>query len=114
MRTKDGIQRPTAAPCDLGSLAARAPSNYRITKLLGSGTFGSVFEAYDENGRKVALKRVPKWGELASREMKVLGRVAGHPNVIQLLDAFYTVADGDRSIMQARPAPAPPARPAPD
>ena len=37
--------------------------NYEIKKVIGSGSFGYVFKAYDhKNNRDVALKRIEKVG----------------------------------------------------
>ena len=53
---------------------------------------GYVFEALDLNRDcKVALKRTQKAGNIVSREYEVLSLLKGAPNVVQLLDFFYTV-----------------------
>jgi len=44
----------------------------------GSGTFGFVFKAIDQNtNREVAVKRSQKVGNLVSREFEILREVAG-------------------------------------
>ena len=53
---------------------------------------GYVFEAIDLNRDiKVALKRTQKAGNIVSREYEVLSLMKGAPNVVQLLDFFYSV-----------------------
>lgn len=40
-------------------LAPRAPTNWRLGKLLGQGAFGRVFLCYDaDTGRELAVKQV--------------------------------------------------------
>lgn len=61
---------------------------------------GYVFEAIDTNRNcKVALKRTQKAGNIVSREYEVLSLLKGAPNVVQLLDFFYTV-DARQRIIQ--------------
>ena len=53
---------------------------------------GYVFEAYDLNREcKVALKRTQKAGNIVSREYEVLSLLKGAPNVVQLVDFFYSL-----------------------
>jgi len=71
---------------------------YQIVRLIGQGTFGKVYEAIDDNNRRVAIKRVEKSGNFISREVDIL-RSIDHPNCLRLLDVFYTYpedADDDR------------------
>jgi len=69
-------------------------------RVIGNGAFGYVFEAYDFNRKeKVALKRTQKVGNVVSREYDVLCLLRGKPNVIQLLDFFYSV-DKQQRIVQ--------------
>ena len=47
--------------------------------------------AFDINrGSKVAIKRTLKLGNVISREYKVMTMLEGAPNVVQILDFFYT------------------------
>ena len=71
-------------------------SPYTIGASLGEGTFGKVFQA-EREGDQAAVKMLkahqPKssFEELrqdALREAYVLDRCQGHPNTVQLLDAF--------------------------
>jgi glycogen synthase kinase 3 beta len=72
-------------------------------RVIGSGSFGMchhlinfnligyVFEAYDRTHKKtVAVKRTTKAGEYVSREFEVLNRLRECPNVIKLLDIYYS------------------------
>ena len=60
---------------------------------------GYVFEAIDLNKDiKVALKRTQKAGNVISREFEILDMLRGKPNVVQLLDFFYSVDDKNRII----------------
>ena len=62
-----------------------------MLKVIGNGAFGVVLEALDtKNNRKVAIKRTLKMGQRVSREYEVLKRLQGCPNVVQLLDFFYS------------------------
>jgi len=52
-------------------------------RIIGSGSFGYVFEAYDNvSQRKVAIKRTTKAGEYVSREFEVLERLRDCENCI--------------------------------
>lgn len=60
--------------------------NYEIIKVIGSGCFGYVFEAYDKtNKKKVALKRIEKVGTQLSREYEILFKIKDCENVVKIL-----------------------------
>jgi glycogen synthase kinase 3 beta len=60
--------------------------NYEITRVIGSGCFGYVFEAIDKNNnRKVALKRIEKVGTQLSREYEMLFQVKDCNNIVKIL-----------------------------
>lgn len=60
--------------------------NYEIIKVLGSGAFGFVFEAYDNNNqKKVALKRIEKLGTQLSREFEILLEVKDSDHIVKIL-----------------------------
>lgn len=91
--------------------------NLTPLKVIGNGAFGKsclghqkyshlcigfVFEAYDNNNKcKVALKRTQKAGNIISREYEVLSKMKGKPNVVQLLDFFYSIDNKQRIIQNA-------------
>lgn len=73
--------------------------NYEITKLIGSGSFGYVFEAIDKNkNKKVALKRIEKVGATLSREYQILWDLKNCENIVQILDFFYSKTEGNKLI----------------
>ena len=60
---------------------------------------GYVFEAYDVNRKqKVAVKRTQKAGNVVSREYEVLCLLRGAPNVVNLVDFFYSLDSKERII----------------
>ena len=64
--------------------------NYEITKVIGSGSFGYVFEAWDHmNQRKVALKRIEKVGNQLSREYEILFELKNCDHVVKILVADF-------------------------
>jgi hypothetical protein len=53
---------------------------------------GYVFEAIDNNtGDKVAIKRTQKAGNKVSREYEILCLAKNMPNVMQMVDFFYSL-----------------------
>ncbi|KAI9342559.1 kinase-like domain-containing protein [Obelidium mucronatum] len=75
---------------------------YRVTKILGEGSYGRVKLATDlENKRKVALKIInktsikkPEHVTRIKREVRIL-RLLNHPNIVKL----YDVAETDKEII---------------
>ncbi len=60
--------------------------NYTINRVIGSGSFGYVFEAIDQRtNKKVALKRVEKVGNQLSREFEILLDVKDSDHVVKIL-----------------------------
>jgi serine/threonine protein kinase len=65
--------------------------NLQCRRVLGNGAFGYVFEAYCKNTNQlVAVKRTQKVGSFVSREYEILKEMLGCPNVIQMLDFYYS------------------------
>ena len=80
-------------------------ARYRLTRVLGCGSFGAVCEAADVLARRfVALKRVPDAlatldaAKRVLREVVVLNRL-DHPNVIKMHDVFRAPAAGGAKTM---------------
>ena len=72
---------------------------FRFEELIGTGSFGQVFRAYDGNeGRLVAIKRSLKMGNLISREFEILKETQECENCVKLLDVFYTVTEEQKYI----------------
>ena len=68
-------------------------------RVIGNGAFGFVFEAYDENRKcKVAVKRTQKAGNTISREFEILDLLRGQPNIVQMIDFYYTEDENHRII----------------
>jgi len=63
-------------------------------RIIGSGSFGYVFEAYDKTHKQiVAVKRTTKAGEYVSREFEVLDKLKDCKNVVKMLDIYYSKND---------------------
>ena len=61
-----------------------------------------MFKAYDSyTGIPVAIKRQQKVGNKVSREFEVLSALKGKPNVIQLVDFFYSIDSKERMIQNS-------------
>ena len=74
--------------------------DYEPIKLIGSGTFGYVIEAYDINKDiRVAIKRTIKSNTKLSREYQILSIIQGSDFIIKLIDIFYSI-DTDGNIIQ--------------
>ena len=73
--------------------------HYKDFKLIGNGAFGYVFKAIDSSTDKpVAIKRSQKVGSKVSREFEVLAALKEKPNVVQLVDFFYSLDSRERLI----------------
>jgi len=73
--------------------------NYEIVKVIGSGSFGYVFEAFDHTAnRKVALKRIEKVGNQLSREYEILFEIKDCDYVVKILDFYYSKTDSGKLI----------------
>eukprot|EP00931_Biecheleriopsis_adriatica_P024677 TRINITY_DN15314_c0_g1_i1.p1 TRINITY_DN15314_c0_g1~~TRINITY_DN15314_c0_g1_i1.p1 ORF type:complete len:439 (-),score=92.59 TRINITY_DN15314_c0_g1_i1:159-1475(-) len=70
----------------------KIPSNYEVKQLIGTGSYGSVCEAFDKNGnRLVAIKRIAHMFEdlidckRILREIAILSKLQ-HENIVQIFD----------------------------
>jgi len=66
---------------------------YTATQIIGSGSFGVVYQAtISETGENVAIKKVFQDKRYKNRELQILKEL-NHPNVIKLRHFFYTQGD---------------------
>ena len=67
---------------------------FRDTKL-GSGTFGSVYEGFDNvNVRKIAVKHINNASiEYSAKEIDILSKLTEHDNIVRIYDSFVYVND---------------------
>lgn len=76
------------------NVGLRLARRYRIVKMLGSGSFGSVHLAEDlkVQGRVVAIKQVASNGTSKDaslrQEVRILKRL-DHPNICKLMESYY-------------------------
>ena len=77
-----------------GATAGAAPAGYELGRMLNRGGSGSVHEARQvSTGRWVALKLLdvqvtgPDVHRRFDRERQAMGELAGHPNIVSILDA---------------------------
>ena len=74
-------------------VGSQAISGHRLTRRLGAGAFGEVWEALDPNGKLVALKFMDcRARSLISSEIRVLRGLSElqHPNIIHMLGVHAT------------------------
>jgi len=73
--------------------------NYTFENLIGSGSFGCVYKAYNNTLETyVAIKRSAKIGSLISREYKILKETEDSNYCVKLLDIFYTVTEDQKFV----------------
>lgn len=69
--------------------------SYTTERVVGNGSFGVVYQAtVVGTGETVAIKKVLQDRKYKNRELQIM-RLLGHPNVVTLLNSFYT--NGDNS-----------------
>lgn len=62
---------------------------FKITSLIGKGTFGKVYKGFDPSGTCIAIKKIctknlnPKALSLLEQEIEVM-RSINHPNTVEL------------------------------
>jgi serine/threonine protein kinase len=71
----------------------KATSAYTAERVLGSGSFGVVYQATAvETGETVAIKKVLQDKRYKNRELEIIQELR-HPNVVELFHAFFTSED---------------------
>lgn len=85
----------TAPAGSSGNSNSDARRRYQIEKAVGQGTFGTVVLAKDEQGQRVAIKRVLQDPRFKNRELQIM-KLVNHPNVVALRDYYYTT-HGERN-----------------
>mmetsp|Transcript_92762 Transcript_92762/g.160555 ORF Transcript_92762/g.160555 Transcript_92762/m.160555 type:complete len:146 (+) Transcript_92762:87-524(+) len=76
-----------------GESNRRASFTYNAERVLGSGSFGIVYQAQVvETGESVAIKKVFQDKRYKNRELQIMKELK-HPNVVELKHAFYTSGD---------------------
>jgi glycogen synthase kinase 3 beta len=76
-----------------GDGGRRASFTYNAERVLGSGSFGIVYQAQVvETGESVAIKKVFQDKRYKNRELQIMKELR-HPNVVELKHAFYTSGD---------------------
>ena len=74
--------------------------DYEPISLLGKGSFGYVFDAYDHiNDIRVAIKRTHKVGKKLSREYEILSELKESKYIVKLIDIFYSI-DSEGKVIQ--------------
>lgn len=64
--------------------------NYTLQHIIGSGSFGYVFLAIDQNNKKYAIKRIIKVGKQLSREVEILQEIKNCKFCVKMIECFYT------------------------
>eukprot|EP00747_Dinoflagellata_sp_TGD_P142490 gnl/TRDRNA2_/TRDRNA2_176249_c0_seq2.p1 gnl/TRDRNA2_/TRDRNA2_176249_c0~~gnl/TRDRNA2_/TRDRNA2_176249_c0_seq2.p1 ORF type:complete len:392 (+),score=83.74 gnl/TRDRNA2_/TRDRNA2_176249_c0_seq2:93-1268(+) len=76
-----------------GENGKAASFTYNAERVLGSGSFGIVYQAQVvETGESVAIKKVFQDKRYKNRELQIMKELR-HPNVVELKHAFYTSGD---------------------
>jgi glycogen synthase kinase 3 beta len=76
-----------------GDTNRRASFTYNAERVLGSGSFGIVYQAQVvETGESVAIKKVFQDKRYKNRELQIMKELR-HPNIVELKHAFYTSGD---------------------
>eukprot|EP00392_Amoebophrya_sp_AT5.2_P007829 g7848.t1 len=76
-----------------GGQPAKASFTYNAERVLGSGSFGIVYQAQVvETNETVAIKKVFQDKRYKNRELQIMKELK-HPNIVELKHAFYTSGD---------------------
>ena len=66
--------------------------DYKCLKILGEGSYSSVYEVENENNKKYAIKVCKEdknEEDVSKNEITILRKLGKHENIIQLHDTFY-------------------------
>ena len=67
--------------------------NYKINKVVGTGSFGLVYHAQsNDTGEEVAIKKVYQDKRYKNRELQLM-KVLHHPCIVELRNHFYSPAE---------------------
>jgi len=76
-----------------GTSGSKASFTYNAERVLGSGSFGIVYQAQVvETNETVAIKKVFQDKRYKNRELQIMKELK-HPNIVELKHAFYTSGD---------------------
>lgn len=85
------LNSPKKSPTRQRSPQKVRVQSYRLDKVLGSGTFGTVYLSINpQTGKKVAIKKVPQDIRYKNRELGIM-KMMSHPNIIQLIDSYNSI-----------------------
>eukprot|EP00871_Galdieria_phlegrea_P003780 jgi/Galph1/4402/GphlegSOOS_G3119.1 len=89
---RDNLSLPLI--CETNENGGKAETvSYAATKVIGSGSFGVVFQAtVGETGEFVAIKKVFQDKRFKNRELQIM-RMLEHPNIVQLKHCFYSAGE---------------------
>jgi len=89
---EDKDQKASSVPFDKVLLKANG-NTYIADRVVGSGSFGVVVRAViQESNEVVAIKKVLQDKRYKNRELQIM-QMLNHPNVVRLMDSFYTNGD---------------------
>ena len=74
-----------------------------LTKVIGRGAFGVVYDA-SVNGERVALKKVYQDKQFKYRELQIMSSLR-HPNIVSLRDSFYSELGPDDEVPLSQSSP---------
>mmetsp|Transcript_7985 Transcript_7985/g.8767 ORF Transcript_7985/g.8767 Transcript_7985/m.8767 type:complete len:384 (+) Transcript_7985:150-1301(+) len=89
----DNMRLSESGTGNSGDASKKASFTYNAERVLGSGSFGIVYQAQVvETGESVAIKKVFQDKRYKNRELQIMKELR-HQNVVELKHAFYTSGD---------------------